>query len=149
MLFDEDINSDVCVQASRVNCNCAVEEVSSSDDEPPSHISHKKLRLKGAVSPLQTIYAMDGPSTMEEDESQTSPTAGNSATRWKKQVHVPQGSKKRSSKRRSEAKKFARKYKNNANKSKDGSGSSEDKDFEVSIRIPSKRRDGKRDKRIS
>lgn len=146
MLYD-DVYSDVCKPANQVTCNCAV-EVDSSDDEPPSRIRQKKLRLKGAVSPLKTIYAMDGPSTTEEDGSQTSPTAGNSANRWKKQVHVPQGSKKRSSKRRSEAKRFARKYRKSANKSKDGSGSSEDKDFEVSIRIPSNRRDGKRDKRI-
>jgi len=147
MLFDEgnSPHSNTCKPASRVTCNCAVEV--DSDDEPPSRIRQKKLRLKGAVSPLKTIYAMDDPSTTEEGGSQTSPTAGNSANRWKKQVHVPQGSKKRSSKRRSEAKKFARKYRNNA-KSKDGSGDDKDKDFEVSIRIPSKRRDGKRDKRV-
>ena len=138
MLFDE--GSDTCVQASRVNCNCAVEV---DDDEPPSRIRQKKLRLKGAVSPLKTIYDMDEPSTTEEDESQTSPTAGNSASRWaKKKVHIPL--KKRSSKRRSEAKKFARKYRNKDS----GSSDDKDKDFEISTRIPSKRRDGKRDKRI-
>ena len=146
MLYD-DVYSDVCKPANQVNCNCAVEV--DSDDEPPSRIRRKKLRLKGAVSPLKTIYDMDDPSTTGEDESETSPTAGNSASRWakKKKVHIPL--KKRSSKGRSEAiKRFARKYRKSANKSKDGSGSSEDKDFEVSVRIPSKRRDGKRDKRI-
>ena len=141
MLYD-DVYSDVCKPANQVNCNCAV-EVDSSDDEPPSRISRKKLRLKGAVSPLQTIYD-NMPSTTEENESQTSPTTGNSASRWakKSKVHIPL--KKRSSKGRSEAKRFTRKYRNKDS----GSGDNEDKDFEVSIRIPSKRRDGKRDKRI-